>query len=174
MLLDSADAGGRTVLLVSDQQANRAPTACAKTGEVTDRLAPARAVALKRATRWDLALGTTLTRLLAAAIHRPSTPVAIPLSERVWKGGRSRLLTGVTVTALGLGALVAGVLGAGAAPIVLGVLLAVLGWWLRLRAARMWWVGLTYRPDRGEILVTRVHESFASQARLLYQRDLRR
>ncbi len=174
MLLDSADAGGRAVLLVADQQAHRAPVACAKTGEVTDRLAPARAVALRRAARWELAVGAALTRLVALVARRPSTAVAIPLSERVWKGGRARILTGVVVTAAGLGAIVAGVIGGRVGAVVIGVPIAVLGWWLRLRATRMWWVGLTFRPDRGEVLVTRVHESFSAQARQLYTRSVSR
>ena len=174
MLLDSADAGGRAVLLVADQQAHRVPVACAKTGEVTDRLAPARVVALRRAARWELAVGTALTRLVALVVRRPSTKVAIPLTERVWKGGRTRVLTGVGVTAAGLGAIVAGVVGGRVGAILFGVPIAALGWWLRLRATRMWWVGLTFRPDRGEIAVSRVHESFAAQARRLYEQSVRR
>ena len=100
--------------------------------------------------------------------------MAIPLSERAWKGGRARVLAGVVVTAAGLGAIVAGVVGGRVGSIVFGVPVAVLGWWLRLRATRMWWVGLTFRPDRGEVLVTRVHESFSAQARLLYTRSVSR
>ena len=72
MFLDSADAGGRAVLLVADQRAHRVPVACAKTGEVTDRLAPARAVALRRAARWELAVGATLTRVVALVARRAS------------------------------------------------------------------------------------------------------
>ena len=174
MLLDSAEAGGRAVLLLSDQRATRAPTACAKTGEVTDRLAPARAVALRRAARWELAIGTWLTRLVDVIGRKPSTSVALPLSERVWKGGRARILTGAVVTAVGLGALVAGIISGSVGPIVLGTILTILGWWLRLRAARMWWVGLSYRPDRGEVLVTRVHDSFSTEAQQLYARAVTR
>jgi hypothetical protein len=174
MFLDSADAGGRAVLLVADQRAHRVPVACAKTGEVTDRLAPARAVDLRRAARWELAVGATLTRVVALVARRPSLAVAIPLSERAWKGGRVRVLAGVVVTAAGVGAIFAGVISGRVGAIVLGVPITVLGWWLRLRATRMWWVGLTFRPDRGEILVTRVHESFAAQARLLFTRSVGR
>jgi hypothetical protein len=164
----------RAVLREVDQRHDRAPTVCVRSGQPTDGAIRVRATALEHAAAWEATAGTTLTRLVARLRRRPTVPVVLPVAPAVWRRWRHRLGRAVAVTTAGIGLLVAGVVGGQGGLIVLGVVLGVLGWWLRRRAWVGSWVGLAFRPDTGDILVTRTHPAFDDEARRLYVSSIRR
>ena len=100
--------------------------------------------------------------------------MVLAVSEPAWRRWRGRLLRVALVASCGLGLVVAGVVRPDAGMLLLGVALLALSWWMRLRAWLACWVGLRYRPDRGEILVSRVHPAFADEARRIYVDSIRR
>jgi hypothetical protein len=165
---------GRAVLREVDQRHERAPTACVRSGQPTDGAVRVRATALGHAAGWEATAGTTLTWLVARLLRRPTTTVVLPVSPNVWRRWRHRLGRAVAVTAGGIGLVVAGAAGGQGGLVVLGVLLAGLGWWLRRRAWVETWVGLAFRPDTGDIIVTRVDPAFGDEARRLYISSIRR
>jgi hypothetical protein len=62
---------------------------------------------------------------------------------------------------------------AGAAPAtVFGALFLVAAALLRWRATRRWWIGVRFRPDRDEIVVSRVSLGFDDDARRLFVRSV--
>jgi hypothetical protein len=162
------------VLRVVDQRRGRAPDVCVKTGVPTDRAARARTASWAHAARWETAVGSTLAWLIGVALRRPATVVVVAVSTVAWRRWRQRLGIAVMVTTLGIGVIVIGVASAAPAGAVLGVLLAATGWCLRVRAARAWWVGLSFRADDGDVVVTRVHAAFAEEARQIYVDSIRR
>lgn len=145
-----------------------------KTGERTDRATRVRATGLRRADRWEAAIGSTLTWLVANAVRRPTTTVVLAVSEPAWRRWRRRLGAATAMTAFGLGFVVIGGLGGEPGGVLFGLGLAAVGWWIRLRAWRRWWVGLSFDPDTGDIRVTRVHPGFSDEARKLWVDSLGR
>lgn len=162
------------VLRAVDQRAERAPTACVKTGEPTQRAVRVAAVALPHAETWQAAIGATLTRVVATVVRRPTARVILAVSERAWQRWRRRLAVVLVVAMLGGGAIVAGIARGEQGVVWLGLLLLALSWWLRLRAWRTCWVGLQLRPEEDDILVTRVHPAFSDEARRIYIQSIRR
>jgi hypothetical protein len=164
----------QAVLREVDQRDERSPAACVKTGQTTDRAIRTRAVGLERTELWEGLAGSTLTLLVARLLRRPTTSVVLAVSAPAWKRWRRRLLRAVLLLSCGLGIVVAGAIRGEVGLIVLGAVLAVVSWWLRRRAWLACWVGLTYRPQAAETLVTRVHPAFANEARRIYVASLRR
>ncbi|MDP1818669.1 MAG: hypothetical protein Q8K58_02095, partial [Acidimicrobiales bacterium] len=144
-----------------DQARDVAPTHCVKTGERTDRATHVWATALPL-------VGGTLARALAAILRRPAVRVVLPVSDAAWRRWRRPLGRAVAVIGLGLGFVAIGAIGGEPGGVVFGLVLAAVGCWLRLRAWQLRWVGLTLRPDTGDIQVSRVHPAFADEARRIY------
>lgn len=166
--------GPPAVLRQIDQHHGRSPVACVKTGQRTDRAARVRATGLKRSDLWEAIAGSSVTWLVAWVARRQTTTVVLAVSEQAWRRWRGRVLRAVLVASCGLGFVVAGVVRADAGMVVLGVVVLAIGWWMRLRSWLACWVGLGYRSDSGEILVTRVHPAFADEARRIYVDSIQR
>jgi hypothetical protein len=162
------------VLRGVDQRAGRAPRRCAKTGGPTDGATHVRAVGLTHASLVQLLAGTASARLVAAVLRRPTLDVVIPVSPLAWRRWQRSLLGALTLGAAGAGVLTFG-LATGAVPgVVLGSLVLVGSWVLRVRAAHHWWVGVRFRAERDEIVVTRVSGGFDADARALFTRSASR
>ena len=162
------------VLRGGDQRAGRSPRRCVKTGDPTDGATTVHAVALDRAADLQVVLGVGLTRLVAAVMRRPSLDVVVAVSPLAWRRWQRALLVPIVIGAAGL-ALVAFGFGVGAVPaIVIGAVLVVGSWVLRARAVVRWWVGLRYRPERDEVVVSRVSVGFDDDARRLFTRSVLR
>lgn len=162
------------VLRSADQARDVAPTHCVKTGERTDRATRVWATSLGGGSRAEALLGATATHALAVLLRRPAVRVVLPVSDRAWRRWRRPLGRAVLVGGLGLGIVVIGVLGGEPGGVLLGLAVAAAGWGLRARAWHVRWVGLALRPDTGDILVSRVHPSFADEARRIYVDSVRR
>jgi hypothetical protein len=162
------------VLRASDQRRDRSPARCVKTGERTERATRVRASGLEHADRWEAALGSRLTQLLATVMRRPSTSVVLAVSEPAWRRWRRRLGAATVMTTFGLGIAVIGAVGGEPGGVLFGLGLVAIGWWIRLRAWRRWWVGLSFDADTGDIRVTRVHPGFSDEARRLWVDSLGR
>lgn len=162
------------VLREVDQRHDRSPARCVKAGVATDRATRVRATSLSHSAQWEAAVGTTLTWVAATALRRPTTLVVLAVSEGAWRRWRSGLRRATALAAFGLGFVVIGTLGGELGGVLFGLALASAGWWLRLRAWRASWVGVAYRSDTGDILVTRTHPAFGDEARRLYVDSIRR
>ena len=158
----------RAVLRVEDQQRGRVPTACVKTGRLTDRAVHVRASDLGPSTlRWEEWVGGG-TRLVAAVRRRPSVALVLPVHADAWKRWRTALTRALIVLAFALGVFGIGIARQESGMLALSVIIAAIGWRMRTRTWRTLWVGLTLRADAGEIVVSRVHPEFAEQAKQLY------
>ncbi len=172
-LLQRLDGGGRVaVLRGADQRAGRSPRRCVKTGDPTDGATHVRAVALDRAGALQVLLGSGLTRLAAVALRRPSMDVVVAVSPLAWRRWQRALMVPITIGAAGAGLVVVGIATGAAPAIVFGAVFLVGSWLLRMRAARRWWVGVRYRPDRDEVVVSRVSAGFDDGARDLFVRSV--
>jgi hypothetical protein len=161
--------GRVAVLRGDDQRAGRAPRCCVKTGVPTQGATTVRAVALARADGLQTLVGSGLVRLAALVLRRRALDVVVAVSPDAWRRWQRSLTVAVTVGMAGAGLLAFGVVGAGPT-VVIGAVLLTLGWMLRVRAVLRWWIGVRYRPDRDEIVVTRVSSGFDGDARRLFAR----
>jgi hypothetical protein len=168
------DGGRVAVLRGDDQRAGRSPRRCVKTGDPTDGATHVRAVALDRAGLVQVLIGYGLARLVTTLLRRDSMDVVIAVSPLAWRRWRRALLVPVTIGAAGAG-LVAFGIATGAPPaIVIGALLLVGAWVLRVRAVVRWWIGARLRPERDEVAVSRVSAGFDDDARWLFTRSVTR
>lgn len=175
MLLGVVGDGGRTAVLREwDQRRDRSPTVCVKTGQRTERAVRVRAVAMGRWGAVAGITGTTVAALAGRLLRRPAMVVVLAVSEGAWRRWRRRLGRAVMVVCFGLGLVVVSVARADVSLAVVGAVVALLGSWMRRRAWLACWVGLTYRPATGEVLVTRTHPAFTDQARRIYVDSVRR
>jgi hypothetical protein len=100
-------------------------------------------------------------------------PVALPVSERVWKLWHFRnrasfaaLTAGATFFGIGLGAGATGLA-------VFGVLVVIAALAYRIRAHHNFWFTCTLRPEDSTIVVEPTHRRFDEAARALFIRTLR-
>jgi hypothetical protein len=163
----------RAVLRVADQQRERSPTVCVKTGERTDRAARVRASSLPRAELWEATVGTSIASLVGAVLRRPTASVVLAVSEPAWRRWRRRLGRVLLLAMLGVGAIVVGASREQRGLVLLGAVLLASSWWRRRRAWQVCWVGLQLRPDHGDIIVSRTHPAFAAEARRIYEQSIR-
>ena len=158
----------RSVLRVADQLAGIYPERCVLSGVETTR-----AVRLD-ATQWGgprWMLGVPGLAFVAGRLPRHERcPVALPISERVWKLWRFRELAAMaTLTAgatfFGIGAATGAT---GLAVFGLVVMIAALAY--RTRAHHNFWVTCTLRPEASTIIVEPTHQRFDEEARKLFTR----
>ena len=153
-------------------RAGRAPRRCVKTGVPADEAVRVQAVALRRADLAQLVAGFALTRSAAWLLRRPSFTTVVAVSPQAWRRWQRSLLVPAVIGPAGAALVAFGVI-AGAAPAaVFGALLVVGAALLRWRATRRWWIGVRFRPDRDEIVVTRVSVGFDEDARRLFVRSV--
>jgi hypothetical protein len=161
----------RSVLRVADQLAGIYPERCVLSGVETTR-----AVRLT-ATQWSGArwlLGVPGFAFVAGRLRRSGhCPVALPVSERIWKMWRIRdlaamsaLTAGATFTGIGV---VTGAIGLA----VFGILVAIASIAYRTRAHRNFWVTCVFRPEASTVLVEPTHQRFDEDARMLFTRTVR-
>jgi len=161
----------RSVLRVADQLAGIYPERCVLSGVETTR-----AVRLT-ATQWGgrrWLLGVPDFAPIAGRMPgHGHCPVALPVSERIWKMWRARDLAAMStlaaaVTFVGIG------LGTGATGLaVFGLLVAFAAVAYRTRAHHNFWVTCTLRPENSTILVEPTHQRFDEDARALFIRSVR-
>ena len=161
----------RSVLRVADQLAGIYPERCVLSGVETTR-----AVRLA-ATEWGgrrWLLGVPGFALVAGRLPgRGHCPVALPVSERIWKmwrirdlGAMSTLTAGATFTGIGV---VAGATGLA----VFGLLVTIAAIAYRTRAHHNFWVTCVLRPEDSTVLVEPTHQRFDDEARTLFIRTVR-
>ncbi len=159
----------RAVLRERDQREARTPHVCVKTGQKTDRAIRARAVDLGASGgSWERAVGSRLTVLVARLGRRPVAALVLPVSEAAWKQWRIRLGRVVAINAFALGVFAIAIVRWEFGYLLLGLIVAALGWRMRVRAWRECWVGLEFRSEAGDIVISRVHPAFAEEAKQLY------
>ena len=159
----------RAVLREADQREGRTPHVCMKTGQKTDRAIQARAADFGTASAaWERVAGSRLTIFLARLWRRPVTPLVLPIAEAAWKQWRARLGRVVAINAFALGVFAIAVIRWELGYVLLGSIVAALGWRMRVRAWRECWVGLEFRSESGDIVISRVHPAFAEEAKQLY------
>lgn len=165
----------RAVLREADQRDGRTPHVCVVTGQKTERAIQARAADLGSSTEmWERAIGNRGAVALARLRRRPVASLVLPVSEGAWKQWRVRLGRVVAVNAFALGVLAIGVARLETGYLLLAVVVAALGQRIRVRAWRDCWVGLAFRSAAGDIVVSRVHPTFADEAKRLYVGSIRR
>jgi hypothetical protein len=162
------------VLRGDDQRAGRAPTHCVRTGVPTERAVRIRAVAFERADRLQLVVGDLLASVVALLLRRRGPVVVIAVSTPAWRQWRRALAVPLVVGAAGAGIAAVGIGTGGVPGIVIGAVLVAVAVVLRARAARRWWIGVRSRPDRDDIVVSRVSAGFDADARALFAAALRR
>lgn len=139
------------------------------TGQKTDRAIQARAADLGLSTDvWERAIGNRGAVALARLRRRPVASLVLPVSEGAWKQWRVRLGRVVAVNAIAFGALAIGIARLETGYLLLAVVVTALAQRIRVRAWRECWVGLAFRSDSGDIVVSRVHPTFADEAKQIY------
>jgi hypothetical protein len=104
---------------------------------------------------------------------RGRCPVALPVSERVWKMWRIRDLAAMSTSTAGATFFGIGV-GSGAIGLaVFGLLVVVAAVAYRTRAHHNFWITCTLRPGDATIIVEPTHPRFDEDARMLFTRTLR-
>lgn len=156
------------VLRGADQRAGRAPTHCVRTGVPTQGAVRVRALAFDRADTVQLIAGDLLGSLVALVLRRRGPLAVIAVAPEAWRRWRRALTWSVAVGAAGAGLVAYGLVAGAAASIVVGVVVLGGAVVLRGRAARRHWIGVRYRADRDEIVVSRVSGPFEADARALF------
>jgi len=141
---------------------------------MTDGAVHVRAVALKRAVLAQLVAGSTLTRVAAWLLRRPSLSTVIAVSPEAWQRWQRTLLIPAVIASSGAAFVGVGVIADTARATAFGALLLVGAVLLRWRAAQHWWIGVRFRPDRDEILVARCSAGFDDDARRLFVQSVTR
>ena len=161
----------RSVLRVADQLAGIYPVCCVLSGVETQR-----AVRLT-ATSWGgprWLLGVPGFALIAGRLPRHQhVPVALPVSERVWKMWRSRDMASFAALAAGATFFGIGVATGAVGLAVFGAMVVVAAIGYRIRAHHNYWFTCTLRPDDSTIVVEPTHRRFDEAARALFIRTLR-
>jgi len=78
------------------------------------------------------------------------------------------------LSAASVGVIAAGVLRGAGALVIVGVVGVIVGALLRARAGWRQWVGVRYRPQRDDVIVSRVSARFDEDARRLFTNAVRR
>lgn len=161
----------RSVLRVADQLAGIYPERCVLSGVET-----ARAVRLT-ATRWGGArwlLGVPGFALVVGRLLRHEhSPVALPVSERIWTMWRIRDLTAMSALTAGVTFFGIGVVTGATGLSVFGLVVAIAAITYRTRAHHNFWVTCTLRPENSTIIVEPTHQRFDDEARMLFIRTMR-
>ena len=156
------------VLLMADQAANRLPRVCMRTGRPTDEVVSMRVTPLRHFERWTFVVGTPLALMLARLIGRRSIRIVLPVVADAWLAWRKSFLRCVMLGSAGVGFLLVGAVRNVPALLVVGVLLVMLNWAARVRLRLARWVGVELVPQKGHILVSRVHPEFDREAARLF------
>jgi hypothetical protein len=156
---------------MADQRRDQIPDRCVKRGVPTDRAVHAWAIELDHADRLWLAFGPLL-RLVARLIRRGSERIVLPLSPPAWSSLRAGLRWVVVLAGLGTGSLVLGLLQGDVGVVVLGAVLLVVAWAVRILVLWRRWVGVVLRPGAEEVVVTRVDPVFGDAAQELFVRSV--
>jgi hypothetical protein len=161
----------RSVLRVADQLAGIYPERCVLSGVETTR-----AVRLT-ATQWSGArwlLGVPGFAIVAGRLPgHGRSPVALPVSERIWKMWRARDLAAMSTLAAGVTFVGIGLATGATGLAVFGVLVAIAAIAYRTRAHHNFWVTCVLRPDDSTGLVEPTHQRFDDEARMLFIRTVR-
>ncbi len=161
----------RSVLRVADQLTGIDPERCVLSGAGTTR-----AVRLT-ATQWGGArwlLGVPGFALVVGRLRRHGRcPVALPVSERVWKMWRVRDLSAMSALTAGATFIGIGVVTGAIGLAVFGILVAVAAITHRTRAHHNFWVTCVLRPEDSTVLVEPTHQRFDEDARMLFIRTVR-
>lgn len=173
-LFDRRPVVRRAVLRTADLQRDVLPTVCVKSGDKTDFAVRVTAVAGKQSSASVIAIGQWATVALARLRRRPTFSVTLPVAEHTWRRWQGRLRISVVAAAIGAAFLAVGVVRGIGALIAFGTVVLVLGWLNRVRAWNNAWVGVEYRAEPGEIIVSRVHSAFDAEAQALYRRSITR
>jgi hypothetical protein len=159
------------VLRVADQNRERTPSVCVKSGVPTQAAVRVTAIATPNAERWQLWLGP-LAVAVARLRHRPVFQVILPVSERSWRWVKRGRMWSMLAAGVGAALIVKGVGHAGLGTLALTWWLLIPAWLLRARFHWTRWVGLEYRPSQQDVRVTRVHRAFAEAAGVLWLKSL--
>jgi hypothetical protein len=161
----------RSILRVADQLAGIYPEHCVLSGVETTR-----AVRLT-ATQWSGArwlLGVPGFALVVGRLRRSGhCPVALPVSERIWKMWRTRDLAAMSTLAAGVTFVGIGVVTGATGLAVFGLLVVIAAIAYRTRAHHNFWVTCVLRPEDSTVLVEPTHQRFDEDARMLFIRTVR-
>jgi hypothetical protein len=161
----------QSVLRVADQLAGIYPDRCVLSGVETMR-----AIRLT-ATRWGgprWILGVPGFAVVVRRLLRHGhCPVALPVSERVWKRWRIRDLAAMSTLTAGATFFGIGAVTGAAGLAVFGLLVAIAATAYRTRAHHNFWVTCTFSPERSTIIVEPTHPRFDDDARMLFTRSVR-
>ena len=161
----------RSVLRVADQLAGIHPECCVLSGIETQRAV--RVTATEWAgPRWLLGV-PGLELAVGRLLRREHCPVALPISERVWKMWRIRSAAAMAAMAAGGTFCAIGVATGTAALAVIGLLAVVGAATYRARAHHDYWVTCTLHPENSTIVIEPTHRHFDEAARALFIRTLR-
>jgi hypothetical protein len=161
------------VLLVTDLDAGRFPTRCARTGEPTTRATHLWALASRHADR-VVALTGVVGVLALRAVGTKAMRVPIPVAPEPYAFWRRRAGMWAAVTCFGAGLVVVSPLRGGVPLAVFGLVVVLLAALLRARAHSGFWVSAELRPAEGHVVVQRAHPAFDAEARALFLRHLKR
>ncbi len=159
-----------SVLRIADQQAGRFPDVCVLSGIPTTNAVRVHAVEW-RGRSWILGIPGVLS-VLKLWPGRSSATVALPISATVWRMWSRRNTVAMALMMSGLGFVVVGAVRSRGAIVVIGVVVVVLAFAYRTRAAVNYWVTCRLDPSRGCVTVQPTHRSFDEQARALFIRSL--
>ena len=160
----------RSVLRVADQLAGIYPERCVLSGVETRR-----AVRLT-ATQWGgrrWLLGVPGFAPVAGRMPgHGRCPVALPVSERIWKMWRARDLAAMSTLTAGATFFGIGLATGATGLAVFGLLVAIAAVAYRTRSHHDFWVTCTLRPENSTILVEPTHQRFDDEARKLFTRTV--
>jgi hypothetical protein len=161
----------RSVLRVADQKAGVFPDRCVLSGAETVRAVRLTATQFG-GPRWLLGV-PGFAAFVGRLPGHERCPVALPISDRLWKVWRLRNALAFSALASGLTFLVIGA-ATGTIPLAIFGLVVVVGAAAyRTRANHNYWVTCSLHPANGTIIVEPTHRQFDDAARDLFIRTLR-
>jgi hypothetical protein len=158
-----------SVLRIADQRAGRIPDVCVLSGVATANAVRVQAVEWAGRS-WILCIPGVVS-VLRLWPGRSSVTVALPIAARVWRMWSRRNTVAMALIMFGLGFVVIGAVRALGGIVVLGVVVVMLAFAYRTRAAVNYWVTCRLDPSRACVTVQPTHRSFDSQARALFIRS---
>jgi len=156
----------RSVLRVADQRREQFPDVCVLSGERTSHAVRLTAVSWN-GPRWLLGV-PGFVPVVGLLPGHDRTPVALPVSPRVWRMWQRRNALAITLLVVGVLWTLLGAILASGTMIAFGAIVAVLAGAYRTRTVVNYWVTCRLDSPAGTIIVEPTHRTFDEAAAQLF------
>ncbi|MCU1353403.1 MAG: hypothetical protein JWM05_2612 [Acidimicrobiales bacterium] len=151
------------MVFLDQQSRGELPEVCVKTGAPAELSVRVTVTSTAPWTRLVL-LFSVIGYLVARSKSQRSAAISLPVTQAAWRRLRRLRWVAATIGLAGAVACVASLATANRVLLVASLVALAVGLVAWVVGERIGWVGLHYRPEDGEVIVTRVHPRFVQAA----------